>query len=92
MSVKGKFDRNRNLNPEYRIRKGKKKEQYLKRNSELCRGRIEKEITFPKLLLIRRLLSNRLESISHIVDTRLYLLPKLVNEQSSISLNEKRNK
>lgn len=49
-------------------------------------------MTFPKLLLIRSLLSNRLESISHIVDTRLYLLPKFVNEQSGISLNEKSNK
>lgn len=66
--------------------------QYLKRNSELYRRRIGKEITFRKLQLIRRLLSNRLESISHIVDTRLYLLPKLVNEQSSVSLNEKRMK
>lgn len=66
--------------------------QYLKRNSELCRRRIGKEITFRKLQLIRKLLSNRLESISHIVDTRLYLLPKLVNEQSSVSLNEKRMK
>lgn len=53
-------------------------------------GKNRKRNNFPKLLLIRRLLPNRLESISHIVDTRLYLLPKL--EQSSISLNEKRNK